>query len=159
MFSRTSRCEPADVTDRRWSLAGRLRVKAEIIGRRTGLAVITKPVSAAGDAATPVNTVREMGAIGAIFLNGDEADRARRTQQVVAHWDGPVVPTDQDGSRIANTVAPTAPLLRPLLITAGIGRNRPVECRGTGGFRAETPCRRCRRCHRPHRPRPTNCAC
>ena len=79
MFSRTSRCEPADVTDRRWSLAGRLRVKAEIIGRLTGLTVITKPVSAADDAARPVNTGLEMGAIGAIFLNGVEASSTVQT--------------------------------------------------------------------------------
>ena len=126
-----------------WSLAGRLRVEAEIIGQLTGLAVITKPVSAAGDAATLVDAIGEMGAAGAIFLTDVAADRARQTQRAVADGGGPVVLTDQDAtamavtaslltelaraglrptrSRVVITGAPTAPLLRPLLIAAGIG--------------------------------------
>ena len=74
-----------------WSLAGRLRVEAEIIGQLTVLAVITKPVSAAGDAATLVDAIGEMGAAGAIFLTDVDADRARQTQRAVADGGGPVV--------------------------------------------------------------------
>ncbi len=103
MFSRTSRCAPADVTDRRWSFAGRLRVKAEIIGRLTGLTVITKPVSAADDAARPVNTVREMGAIGAIFVDGADGviDPPAASHQLrVLTWWRPDGSTDCYPSRI-----------------------------------------------------------
>ena len=64
--------------DGAWSLAGRLRVEAEIIGQLTVLAVITKPVSAAGDAATLVDAIGEMGAAGAIFLTDVDADRHGR---------------------------------------------------------------------------------
>ena len=135
---------PAAVTgSKRQTLAGMLRGEAEVITRLSGLTVIAKPVGAADDAAKLIETVREMGAVGAIFLPDVEADRAQHTQRAVVEWAGPAVLTDQDAtaiavaaslltalaradldpasSRVVITGATTLSLLRPLLIAAGIG--------------------------------------
>jgi hypothetical protein len=135
---------PTAVTgSKRQTLAGMLRGEAEVITRLSGLTVIAKPVGAADDAAKLIEAIREMGAVGAIFLPGVEADRAQGTQRAVAEWAGPAVLTDQDAtaiavaaslltalaradldpasSRVVITGATTLPLLRPLLIAAGIG--------------------------------------
>ena len=134
---------PAPAAAGRRSLAARLREEAAIISRLTALTVTTTPVSAADDESTLIDAIQRTGGVGAIFLTGVEAGRAEATRRAVDEQGGPVVVTDQDAtamavtasllpalaraglepghSRVVITGAPTAPLLRPLLITAGIG--------------------------------------